>query len=212
VARFRVEYEHIILVKDEQQMKSICIYCGSADAIHPDYRLAGRQMGRSLAENGIRLIYGGGKTGVMGAVADGALEAGGEVYGVIVTSMNTPALAHAGLTRLEVTPTIHERKARMYELADGYIALPGGYGTFDELFETLTWSQIGMHEKPVGLLNTRGYFEPLMSMVRHAEQEGFIFPEHIKLLCMADTPPELLACMDAYRPAREAVRRWMRQD
>jgi uncharacterized protein (TIGR00730 family) len=193
-------------------MKSICVYCGSADAIHPDYRLAGRQMGRSLAENGIRLIYGGGKTGVMGAVADGALEAGGEVYGVIVTSMNTPALAHAGLTRLDVTPTIHERKARMYELADGYIALPGGYGTFDELFETLTWSQIGVHEKPVGLLNTRGYFEPLMSMVLHAEQEGFIFPEHRKLLCMAEAPQELLACMDAYHPTTDAVRRWMRQE
>ena len=126
--------------------------------------------------------------------------------------MNTPALAHMGLTRLEVTPTIHERKARMYALADGYIAMPGGFGTFDELFETLTWSQIGVHEKPIGLLNTRGYFGPLMAMILHAEKEGFIFPEHRELLCMADTPLELLSCMDQHRQPVDAVKRWMRQD
>jgi len=203
---------NIILEKDEQRMKSICVYCGSADAIHSDYKLAGRELGRTLAESGIRLIFGGGKTGIMGAVADGVLEAGGEVFGVIVTSMNTPALAHMGLTRLEVTPTIHERKARMYALADGYIAMPGGFGTFDELFETLTWSQIGVHEKPIGLLNTRGYFGPLMAMILHAEKEGFIFPEHRELLCMADTPLELLSCMGQHRQPVDAVKRWMRQD
>lgn len=192
-------------------MKSICVYCGSADAVHPDFKLAGRQMGQALAENGIQLIYGGGKTGIMGAVADGALEAGGLVTGVIVESMNTPALAHKGLTRLEVTPTIHERKARMYTLAEGYIALPGGFGTFDELFETLTWAQIGEHEKPIGLLNVRNYFEPLMAMVLHAEKEGFIFSEHIKMLCLAETPAALLACMDQHQHPIEAVKRWMRQ-
>jgi uncharacterized protein (TIGR00730 family) len=193
-------------------MKSICVYCGSADKIHPDFKLAGRQMGQTLAENGIQLIYGGGKTGIMGAVADGVLEAGGKVTGVIVESMNTPALAHMGLTRLEVTPTIHERKARMYFLAEGYIALPGGFGTFDELFETLTWAQIGEHEKPIGLLNVRNYFEPLMAMVLHAEKEGFIFPEHIKMLCLAETPQALLACMDKHQHPTDAVKRWMRQD
>ena len=193
-------------------MKSICVSCGSADKIHPDFKLAGRQMGQILAENGIQLIFGGGKTGIMGAVADGALEAGGKVIGVIVESMNTPALAHMGLTRLEVTPTIHERKARMYSLAEGYIALPGGFGTFDELFETITWAQIGEHEKPIGLLNVRNYFEPLMAMVLHAEKEGFIFPEHRKMLCMAETPQELLACMDKHQHPKEAVKRWMRQD
>lgn len=193
-------------------MKSICIYCGSADDIHPEYKLVGRQMGRTLAENGIRLIYGGGKTGIMGAVADGAMQAGGEVFGVIIPSMNTPALAHRGLTRLDVTSTIHQRKARMYELADGYIALPGGFGTFDELFETITWSQIGVHEKPIGLLNARGFFEPLMALVLHAEKEGFLFPEHRQMLCMADTPQELLDCMGKHRQPAEAVKRWMRQD
>lgn len=193
-------------------MKSICVYCGSADKIHPEYRQAGRQMGRILAENGLLLIYGGGKTGIMGAVADGALEVGGKVIGVIVESMNTPALAHLGLTSLEVTPTIHERKARMYELAEGYIALPGGFGTFDELFETITWGQIGIHEKPIGLLNVRNYFDPLMAMVLHAEKEGFIFPEHRKMLCMADSPKELLECMGKHQHPTEAVKRWMRQD
>lgn len=193
-------------------MDSICVYCGSSDDIHPDYKQAGRLMGRVLAENGIRLIYGGGKTGIMGAVADGALEAGGEVIGVIVESMNTPSLAHFGLTRLEVTPTIHERKARMYALANGYIALPGGFGTFDELFETITWGQIGIHEKPIGLLNTRGYFQPLMSAMDHAEKEGFIFPEHRRMICMADSPKDLLACMNNHQHPREAVKRWMRQE
>jgi len=148
----------------------------------------------------------------MGAVADGTLEAGGEVFGVMVESMNTPALAHMGLTRLEVTPTIHERKARMYELAEGYIALPGGFGTFDELFETITWAQIGVHAKPIGLLNVRKYFDPLWAMVLHAEKEGFVFSEHRKMLCLADTPQELLACMRTNQPSSEAVKRWMRQD
>jgi uncharacterized protein (TIGR00730 family) len=193
-------------------MDSICVYCGSSDNIHPDFKLAGRLTGRVLAESGIRLIFGGGKTGIMGAVADGALEAGGEVVGVIVESMNTPALAHMGLTRLEVTATIHERKARMYALAEGYMALPGGFGTFDELFETITWGQIGIHEKPVGLLNVRGYFAPLMAAIDHATAEGFIFPEHRQMLCMAATPQELLDCMKNHQHPREAVRRWMRQE
>jgi len=193
-------------------MKSICVYCGSADGIHDEFKLAGRQLGHTLAENGIRLIYGGGKTGIMGAVADGTLEAGGEVYGVLVESMNIPALAHMKLTRLEVTPTIHERKARMYELADGYIAMPGGFGTFDELFETITWAQIGVHQKPIGLLNVRNYFDPLWAMILYAEKEGFVFSEHRKMLCMEQTPADLLACMRAHQPPVEAVKRWMRQD
>ena len=148
----------------------------------------------------------------MGALADGALEAGGRVTGVITESMNTPALAHSGLTRLEVTPTIHERKARMYALSDGYMALPGGFGTFDELFETITWGQIGIHEKPIGLLNVKNYFEPLMAMVLHAEREGFIFPEHRKMLCMAETPQDLLTCMENHQHPVDAVKRWMRQE
>ncbi|GAB4484149.1 MAG: TIGR00730 family Rossman fold protein [Anaerolineales bacterium] len=192
-------------------MQAICVYCGSSDDVHPDYKEAGRALGQILAGNGITLIYGGGKTGIMGALAEGALAAGGQAIGVIVESMNTPALAQMGLTRLEVTATIHQRKARMYELADGYIALPGGFGTFDELFETITWGQIGIHQKPIGLLNVRGYFDPLTALIDHAQREGFIFPEHRQLLCMADSPVSLLALMKQHQHPVDAVRRWMRQ-
>jgi uncharacterized protein (TIGR00730 family) len=192
-------------------MQSICVYCGSADDIHQGFRVAARLMGRVLAERGIRLIYGGGKTGLMGAVADGALEADGEVTGVITESMNTPALAHTGLTRLEVKRTIHERKARMYDLAEGYIALPGGFGTLDELFETITWAQIGIHEKPIGLLNTRRYYDPLLALVDHARKEGFIFPEHRQIMVSAGTPQELLKAMEEHQHPTEAVKRWLRE-
>jgi len=191
-------------------MNSICVFCGSADAVHSDYKSAASTMGRILAESGIRLIYGGGKTGLMGSVADGALSAGGEVIGVIIPSMNNQALAHDGLTRMDVPPDMHARKARMHELADGFIALPGGYGTFDELFETITWSQIGTHEKPIGLLNTRNYYAPLLATIDHAVREGFIFKEHRDaLFCDAD-PKHLLNIMATYKHPHEAVKRWMR--
>jgi uncharacterized protein (TIGR00730 family) len=192
-------------------MKSICVYCGSANRASQKYFLSARQMGETLARRGLTLVYGGGRTGLMGALADSVLENGGQVTGVIVASMNTPELAHTGLTRLEVEPSIHLRKARMYALADGYIALPGGYGTLDELFETLTWSQIGEHQKPVGLLNVDGYYDPLLQMLDRAMQEKFLFPEHrASLLCDTD-PGRLLEAMAIYQPPREAVHRWMRQ-
>jgi hypothetical protein len=192
-------------------MKSVCVYCGSADHVHPDYLLAARQMGETLARRGLTLIYGGGRTGLMGALADGVLESGGQAIGVIVESMNTPALAHPSLTRMEVTPLIHQRKARMYELADAYVALPGGYGTLDELFETLTWAQIGVHAKPVGLLNVDGYYDPLLAMLDRAEKEGFVFPEHRRSLLCASDPGALLDAMNDHEPPVEAIKRWMRQ-
>jgi hypothetical protein len=167
-------------------------------------------MGRTLAERGIRLIYGGGRTGLMGALADGALDAKGEVIGVIIPSMNTPALAHQGLTRMDVTPDMHARKARMHELADGYIALPGGFGTWDELFETLTWAQTGAHEKPVGLLNVRDYYKPLLAAMDHAVAEGFIFPEHRNAISFDAEPGKLIDKMAEYEHPHEAVKRWMR--
>jgi uncharacterized protein (TIGR00730 family) len=193
-------------------MKSICIFCGSSDAVHPDYLSAAHQMGRTLAERGIRLVFGGGKTGLMGAVANGVLEAGGEVIGVIIPSMNTKALAHDGLTRMEVPLTMHARKAKMHELSDGYIALPGGFGTFDELFETVTWAQTGAHEKPVGMLNIRNYYAPLMAAIDHAVQEGFIFQEHRDVLFLDDDPNVLLDRMERYEHPHAAVKRWMREE
>jgi uncharacterized protein (TIGR00730 family) len=169
-------------------------------------------MGRILAERGLRLIYGGGKTGLMGAVADGALEAGGEVIGVIIPSMNTKSLAHDGLTHMEVPPSMHNRKARMYELADGYIAMPGGFGTFDELFETVTWAQTGAHEKPVGLLNVKNYYASLLAAIDHAVDEGFIFKEHRDALLYDSDPRKLLDAMLKYEHPHEAVKRWMREE
>lgn len=193
-------------------MKSICVFCGSADAVHADYLEGARQMGETLAKRGLRLIFGGGKTGLMGAVADGALDAGGEVIGVIIPSMNTPALAHMGLTRMDVPADMHARKARMHELADGYIALPGGFGTFDELFETVTWAQTGAHEKAVGLLNLRHYFDPLLAAVDHAVNEGFIFREHRAALHCDTDPAALLDAMESYVHPRDAVKRWLREE
>jgi uncharacterized protein (TIGR00730 family) len=193
-------------------MKSICVFCGSSDAIHADYINGARSMGRTLAERGLRLIYGGGKTGLMGAVADAVLEAGGEVVGVIIPSMNTVALAHIGLTQLDVVQGMHARKARMHELADGYIAMPGGLGTFDELFETITWAQTGAHEKPVGLLNVRDYYASMLAAIDHAVSEGFIFQEHRDaLFCEAD-PNLLIDRMAQYEHPRAAVKRWLREE
>jgi len=169
-------------------------------------------MGTVLAERGLSLIYGGGKTGLMGAVADGALEAGGDVIGIIIPSMNTRALAHDGLTRMDVTPDMHARKARMHELSDGYIAMPGGYGTFDELFETLTWAQTGAHEKPVGLLDVRNYYTALLAAIDHAVNEGFVFHEHRNAMFCDSDPNRLLDSLAGYNHPHEAVKRWMREE
>jgi uncharacterized protein (TIGR00730 family) len=193
-------------------MESICVFCGSSDAVSPDYLAAARQMGRVLAKRGFRLIYGGGRTGLMGAVADGALEGDGEVIGVIIPSMHTNPLAHNGLTRMDVALDMHARKARMHELSNGYIALPGGFGTLDELFETVTWAQVGEHEKPVGLLNVRDYYLPLLAALKHSVQEGFIFQEHLDTLVCEVDPETLLDVMSNHRHPHEAVRRWMREE
>src|SRR5918995_1524620 len=193
-------------------MKSICVFCGSADAVHADYIEGARLMGRTLAERGIRLIYGGGKTGLMGVVADAVLEAGGIVGGVIIPSMNTAALAYIGLTQMDVVDGMHARKARMHELSDGYIAMPGGFGTFDELFETVTWAQTGAHEKPVGLFNVRNYYAPLLAAIDHAVEEGFIFREHREALFCESDPNKLLELMEKYEHPYEAVRRWLREE
>jgi uncharacterized protein (TIGR00730 family) len=189
-------------------IRSICVYCGSADGLHPDYYEAAQATGAALARAGITLVYGAGKTGLMGAVADGALQAGGEVMGVIPENLNTPKLVHAGLTSLEVVENIHLRKARMSALADAFIALPGGYGTFDELFETLTWAQIGLHHKPVGLLNTRHYFDPLTTLVQQALTEGFIYAEHRVWLLSSEDPQRLLEMLNSFEPP-DGMERWV---
>ena len=193
-------------------MKSVCVFCGSSDSVAPEYLAAAQTMGRVLAERHLALIFGGGKTGLMGAVANGALAAGGEVIGIFIPSMNTPALAHSGLTRLDIAADMHARKARMHELSDGYVALPGGFGTFDELFEAITWGQIGAHEKPIGMLNTKNYYVPLLAAMDHAVQEGFIFKEHREALYCETDPVTLIDRMENHKHPRAAVRRWLRQD
>ena len=192
-------------------MKAICVYCGSSDRLHPAYLQAARDMGTTIARRGFELVYGAGSTGLMGALADGALQAGCQVIGVIPTYFNTPQLAHNGLTRLEVVETIHQRKARMAELSDAFIALPGGFGTMEELFEMLTWAQIGLHRKPIGLLNVSGYFDPLLEMLNRAQREGFIYTEHLDLLSHSKDPEALVDALEAYLPP-QGLEKWVSRD
>ena len=185
-------------------MKTVCVYCGSSDKMNEAYLQSARQMGSSIAERGYTLAYGAGVTGMMGAVADGALAAGGEVIGVIPEIFTTPTLMHNGLSRLEVVANMHVRKKRLVEISDAFIALPGGYGTFEELFEVLTWAQIGLHQKPVGLLNTQHYFDPLLTTIEHARKEGFIYAEHRSLFVYDDRPDSLLDQLSHYQPNLES--------
>lgn len=179
-------------------MISICVYCGSSDKIKAAYLEGATQMGRAIAKRGLQLWYGAGCTGLMGAVADGALEAGGEVIGVIPAIFHTPQLAHTGLTRLEIVDSMHQRKERLANQAEAFIALPGGFGTFEELFEILTWAQIGLHQKPVGLLNTLHYYDQLVNMVEYARSEGFIYDEHRSLFVCEQEPDQLLEKLEHY--------------
>jgi len=181
------------------QISTICVFAGSADGLSANYHQAAHQLGAELARRNISLVYGGGKTGLMGAVANGALQSGGSVIGVVPENLFQPQLIHTNLTKLEILPDIHKRKARMSALADAFIALPGGFGTFDELFETLTWSQIGLHKKPVGILNTEGYFDAFLNMVHIARQEGFIYSEHRSLFVTAFQPDALLDQLSAHQ-------------
>ncbi len=191
-------------------IQNICIYCGSSDQINDEYLQAAGDMGAALVERGLRLVYGGGGTGMMGALADSVLENGGEVIGIIPTMFETPELLHTGLTELIVVDDINTRKTRMAEMADAFVALPGGFGTFDELFEILTWSQIGLHRSPIGILNTQEYFTPLLAVIEHARQEGFIYNEHIELLITESDSQALLTRMEAFeRP--QNLERWVQR-
>jgi uncharacterized protein (TIGR00730 family) len=172
------------------------------------YLKAAYQAGKTIAQEGFRLVYGAGKTGLMGSLADGALEAGGEVVGVIPEMFNTYTLAHTGLTRLEVVQDIHVRKARMITLADAFVTLPGGFGTMEEFFEVLAWAQIGLHEKPLGFLNTNGYFDKLLIFLEHVRSEGFIYREHRELYTYSETMEELLVRFREYHPPKD-IHQWV---
>ncbi len=179
-------------------MKSIVVFCGSSYGNQPVYEEQAILLGRTLAQKGIRLIYGGASVGLMGAVANAALEAGGTVIGVIPRFLNSREIAHIGLNELILVESMHERKAKMNELCDGVITLPGGFGTMEELFEMLTWSQLGLHTKPIGLLNTAGYYDPLNYMVKTMEEQGFLKPVYRDMLLADESVEGLLAKMSAY--------------
>ncbi|MDH3943154.1 MAG: TIGR00730 family Rossman fold protein [Anaerolineae bacterium] len=176
-------------------MKSICVFCGASDDVDSTYLDSARAMGKGIAQRGLRLVYGGGGTGLMGAVADGALSAGGEVVGIIPEFFNSVEKAHSTLTHMEVVTNLHIRKARMAELVEGFIALPGGFGTLEELFEVLTWSQIGLHHKPIGLLNHQNYFDPLIDFLEAMDQKGFTRQTPSELYHIAKESDGLLASM-----------------
>jgi uncharacterized protein (TIGR00730 family) len=171
--------------------KKICVFCGSSLGNRPAYSKAAEQLGSLLASEKIGLVYGGGKVGLMGKIADAVLAAGGEAIGVIPESLVKKEIAHAGLSELRVVASMHERKAQMAELADAFIAMPGGFGTFEEFCEILTWAQLGLHRKPCGLLNVDGYYDPLLSLFDHAVEEKFLHPVQ-RSSVIAEYDPKIL--------------------
>jgi uncharacterized protein (TIGR00730 family) len=189
-------------------MRRLCVFCGSSTGNRPEYRDAARLLGELLAGRGVGLVFGAGHVGLMGVVADAVLAGGGAAVGVIPQALVDKELAHRALTELRVVGTMHQRKALMADLADGFVALPGGYGTADEFFEVLTWAQLGLHAKPIGLLNVARFFDPLLAWVDHCVREGFIRAEHRSLLQVAGESGELLEMLARYRAAA-ATPKWI---
>ncbi len=189
------------------RIRELCVFTGSSPGARPEYRAAALELGRLLGERDIRLVYGGATVGLMGAVADAALAAGGRVTGVIPRALMDKELGHAGLTELRVVESMHQRKQAMADRADGFIAMPGGMGTLEELTEILTWAQLGIHGKPCGILNVAGYFDRLLGFLDHAVAERFLRPEHRELLMEAATPVALLDALAAWVP--RPVEKWL---
>jgi len=182
-------------------MKRVCVFCGSKTGNRPTYADAARELARAIVRRGLGLVYGAGHIGLMGVLADAALQAGGEVIGVIPQALVDKELAHAGLTEMHVVGSMHERKSRMADLSDAFIALPGAYGTADEFFEILTWAQLGLHAKPTGLLDVEGFFDPLLAWLDHAVVEGFLRERHRQLILKANDADSLLDMLLHAHPA-----------
>jgi uncharacterized protein (TIGR00730 family) len=192
------------------ELSSICVFCGSNAGADPAYLEAAEAVGQGLARRDIRVVYGGGRVGMMGAVADAARGAGGEVIGVIPKAIFDLEIGHTGLDDLRVVGSMHERKALMAELSDAFIALPGGIGTLEELFEVYTWAQLGIHAKPLGLMDVVGYYQPLVTFLDHAVQERFLRPETRTLLAVSDDLDGLLAALEAWKPV--SLHKWIDLD
>jgi uncharacterized protein (TIGR00730 family) len=188
-------------------MKRICVFAGSSAGVRPEYLRAAADLGTVLAARGIELVYGGARVGMMGAVAGAVLAGGGRVTGVIPQALVEKEVAHDGLTELRVVTSMHQRKALMADLSDAFIALPGGWGTLDEMFEILTWAQLGLHRKPCGLLNVSGYFDRLLAFLDHTMEEGFVRREYASLLAVSDGSPTLLDALQSQTPV--AVEKWI---
>ncbi len=191
-------------------VKSVCVFCGSSMGLRPAYKLAAQQLSEALAQRGLTLVYGGGNVGLMGVLADAVLAAGSQVVGVIPDFLVAKELAHPGLTKLHIVNSMHERKALMAQLSDAFIALPGGYGTLEEFCEALTWSQLGLHQKPHGLLNVEGYYEPLLRFFDQAVTEQLVKPIHRSLVLEAASPEALLNKLANYQP--QNIDKWIKQD
>ncbi|HMQ50528.1 MAG TPA: TIGR00730 family Rossman fold protein [Anaerolineae bacterium] len=191
-------------------MKFICVFCGSNFGTKPAYVTTAKRTGQALVERGLGLVYGGGKVGLMGALADAVLEQGGQVIGVMPRALVEKEIAHHGLTELHVVGSMHERKALMADLADGFIALPGGFGTFEEFCEILTWAQLGYHRKPCGLLNVENFYDPLLNLFNHSANEGFIRAEHRSMVLVERNPARLLRLFENYEPP--ALPKWVERD
>lgn len=188
-------------------MERICVFCGSKSGVDGRYREAASELGRLLASRSTALVFGGGSVGLMGVIADAVLEAGGEAIGVIPRMLATKELLHPDVPDVRMVDDMHARKALMAELADAFIALPGGFGTFEELFEIVTWAQLGIHRKTTGLLNVAGYFDPLVRLIDHAVQEGFIKAKHRELIVVEERPAALLERLATHR--LPPVRKWL---
>jgi uncharacterized protein (TIGR00730 family) len=188
-------------------MKRICVFCGSGSGSRSEYRAAAEELGAELVRRNIRLVYGGTSVGLMGVLADAVLRAGGEAVGVIPENLMAREVGHKGLTKLHVVRSMHERKALMADLSDAFIALPGGFGTFEEFCEVVTWSQLGLHAKPCGILNVLGYYTPLLAMFDHAVEERFLRTENRGLVLARESAAELLRALEQWRPVR--VEKWL---
>jgi uncharacterized protein (TIGR00730 family) len=188
--------------------RRVCIFCGSMRGTRPVYTAAAKQLGGALARQGVELVYGGGRVGLMGILADAALAAGGRVIGVIPEPLALKEIAHDGLSELIVVPGMHERKAQMATLCSAFLTMPGGIGTLEEFFEVLSWAVLGLHSKPVGVLNVDGYFNPLLGLLDHAVSEGFVKPEHRLALVISNDIDTLLARLLEYEPPAQS-RRWI---
>ncbi|HEY6272125.1 MAG TPA: TIGR00730 family Rossman fold protein [Terriglobales bacterium] len=191
-----------------KRLKRICVFCGSSVGARPAYRETADRLGELLAERRIGIVFGGGRIGLMGVLADAALRKGGEVIGVIPESLVRREIAHRGVTKLHVVETMHQRKALMADLSDACIALPGGYGTLEELTEAVTWSQLGIQQKPVGLLNVEKYWDGLLAVLDHAVDEQFVRPENAQLVLVAKTPERMLERLEEWTPP-DHIEKWL---